>query len=567
MSEQAVAPQTQPSWPSWARLEVVVVLILLLLLGAPNLIFPFRTDQGEYAYIAERFLDGKVIYRDVFNVKPPGTHWIHAAALALFGHSMMALRVMDLLWQAATGVAIALITIRLYGRRFLGLLAGAIYGVTYYAADFWHSAQTDGFVNLPTALAILFFLIALRRDRSRQWLAAGFMAGFAVLVKYPIGLILPSMLLVLFVTRGGWRAAGGSRRVAGPGIAHQLPRIAAYRLGLTDYGLLLAGFLIPLALFVLTMAVRGGLDEFLQIQFGYIPNYNAGFVTDESYLVYTGRRFLTFWQADPKIRWFIAVWLAEVLLSGLFMKWHREQWIVPLWGVAALVYPAVQNQYYYAHMHPLLPPLSIMLAHLVLNLDAFAGRYLPLLRPLVAGAAVLLPFFFLLHPMSPYQEPNVFEEYGNLWSVGTGQEALRTHYTRDDFGIYGWGGFSGQALMEASDYVRQHTAPDDLIFVWSFEPAIYFVSGRDSASRFIYNFPLYGRFAWPEFKADFLREMETTRPALIVVGENEAMPWVSGTEQDSWAAFHDFEAFHDFVNRHYVETARFAQFHIYERQG
>jgi 4-amino-4-deoxy-L-arabinose transferase-like glycosyltransferase len=544
MSEQ----QTTTGWPArrrwWRRAgigEAAVLFGLFLVLGAPNLVYPFGTDQGEYAYIAQRMLDGQVIYRDVFNVKPPVTHLIHALALEIFGQGMVALRLLDWLWQAATAVTIGLIARRLYQRRYVALITGLVYGIGYYSVDFWHSAQTDGFVNLPIALSVLAFLAALTREHWWLWLLSGLLVGIAVLTKYPIGLMLPFMMLLLPLIR-------------------DLNRQTAVRwlyLGL--------GFSLPLLFFLANLALRGGLTDFLQTQLGYIPHYNSGFVTDRSYLAYTWERFVLYWDLRGALQLFALFWLAEVLLSGIADRWPREQWIVPLWGLVGLVYPAVQNHYNEGHLHTLLPPLALMSGHLIGNLESLLGRHWPRIRPLApwAGLVLLIALFYL--PQSPYEQRDAGRKFADLWAVASGEKELKDNYLTGPYGTY-LAGFSARAIVEAGDFLREQTAPGEEIFVWGFEPAVYYLSDRDSASRFIYNFPLYGRFVWPEFRDTFLQEMVEHRPAMILVGQNEAIPWISGTLDDSQAAFEKFHAFRDFVSREYQPAGQVAHFIVYERQ-
>ena len=59
--------------------------------------------------------------------------------------------------------------------------------------------------------------------------------------------------------------------------------------------------------------------------------------------------------------------------------------------------------------------------------------------------------------------------------------------------------------------------------------------------------------------------METHRPEIILVARNDAMPWVSGTEDDSQAAIDKFRAFRAFVESSYEPVAQVAQFTVYER--
>ena len=153
--------------------EIAAVVLVVLFLGSSDLIYPFGKDQGEFAYIASAYLKGETVYKEVFNTKPPLTHMLNALALKMFGHSMLSIRLFDLLWQCATAVVILLITNLFYERRYIGVLSALLYSFYYFGVDYWHSAQTDGFINLPVALSLLTFLLAKEKKKSLLWILSG----------------------------------------------------------------------------------------------------------------------------------------------------------------------------------------------------------------------------------------------------------------------------------------------------------------------------------------------------------------------------------------------------------
>ena len=59
--------------------------LLLALIGAllivrlPSLVQPMGPDQGLYAYVGERIRHGELAYRDAWDQKPPGIHYVYAA--------------------------------------------------------------------------------------------------------------------------------------------------------------------------------------------------------------------------------------------------------------------------------------------------------------------------------------------------------------------------------------------------------------------------------------------------------------------------------------------------------
>ena len=102
--------------------QALAITVVALCLVSGGLFFPFGRDQGNYAYPAWAWLDGQMPYRDVYVFKPPATVWVHALAQLLFGHSMVAVRILDLGWTVAT--ALCIVTLHHGDRAALDALRG-----------------------------------------------------------------------------------------------------------------------------------------------------------------------------------------------------------------------------------------------------------------------------------------------------------------------------------------------------------------------------------------------------------------------------------------------------------
>ena len=57
---------------------------MLLVVRLPSLVQPAGGDQGLYTYAAQRILAGDVMYRDVWDQKPPGIALIYAPLLTIW---------------------------------------------------------------------------------------------------------------------------------------------------------------------------------------------------------------------------------------------------------------------------------------------------------------------------------------------------------------------------------------------------------------------------------------------------------------------------------------------------
>src|SRR2546423_1501689 len=81
-------PGAWVGWVSWAVVAFCVVEILT---------FSFGRDQGIYAMVGDGIVHGKMPYRDLWDFKPPGIFLVYALAQVLFGHSMLAIRILEVL--------------------------------------------------------------------------------------------------------------------------------------------------------------------------------------------------------------------------------------------------------------------------------------------------------------------------------------------------------------------------------------------------------------------------------------------------------------------------------------
>ena len=71
--------------------------------------------------------------------------------------------------------------------------------------------------------------------------------------------------------------------------------------------------------------------------------------------------------------------------------------------------------------------------------------------------------------------------------------------------------------QEMIHFIFEHSSPEDKILVWGAESWIYFHTGRDSSSKFIYQYPLfYEGYADREMLQEFFSSVLVTKPALII---------------------------------------------------
>ncbi len=173
------------------------LLVLLLALRAPSLVQPAGGDQGLYGYEGQRILDGGVLYRDMWDQKPPGIAFLYAGLLRIWPHESI-VAAADL----AAAAVVAWLLVILGRRRFspnVGYGAATLFLLfgdpsLQRLSGIYVRGQCEPFIALAVTGALV--LVASGRTRGRcRLLLAGMAIAVAFWLKY--NAITYGLLLVL----------------------------------------------------------------------------------------------------------------------------------------------------------------------------------------------------------------------------------------------------------------------------------------------------------------------------------------------------------------------------------
>ena len=511
-------------------LGAAIIIVACLVFCSCELAYPFGRDQGNYAYAAWVWLDGGVLYRDVFVFKPPGTVFVHALAQLMFGHSMTAIRALDLDWTIVTALLIAAVARHLTRRGDLAVIAGVLYPFLYGGMGYWYTCQTDGWLNLFAAASLLAAgsgadaFGAGRRQRSLFLLtSAGVLAGVAVVFKYTAVVIAAPLLVILARER---------RLVFGGAVAFVL------------------GSLLPLVTCAGWLWEHGAMDAFLDSQLNLIPTYVAK----------TGRgtgiaSLLTFFEMMTSPRRMQLV--LGTLIAGLVgLAVHirrpgdrRELLTVLAWLLAGAVSCIVQNKYFSYHYFMMLPGVAILGALAASDICGRLGR-----ARIPAGLAIAATLISL----SKFPQC-----WLNLGRLAVGSENLYDSWS--DLVDYQEIDTAVRDNLALAEYIQKTTRPEDKVFLWGFEPMVNFVAERKTVSRFLYNYPFAVSWGNPAYESELLAALSANPPTLFVVSSQDAVPWATGNNADSRQLFEEFTALRAFVVGRYkpeVQINRFGVFRL-----
>ena len=241
------------TWPVPA-----ILLVALLAITVPLLVrMPLATDVVLYDMQAANIMAGGIACHDYVEPNLPGVVWIHMAVRSLVGTSWEALRIVDILFYAATvGMLIAWQPGRSATRR---LWAAFILFWMYTCVSEWNHCQRDIWLLVP-ALAAL-HLRARQAERAGQGGSTLAIAGWGLVegLCWGAGVWLKPFVMVPAIC--AWVASNGAKR--------------RFAIRAADLAGLVLGGLIVGAAGIAWMVANGAWPAFVETMTGWNPEYAA----------------------------------------------------------------------------------------------------------------------------------------------------------------------------------------------------------------------------------------------------------------------------------------------------
>jgi hypothetical protein len=169
------------------------------------------------------------------------------------------------------------------------------------------------------------------------------------------------------------------------------------------------------------------------------------------------------------------------------------------------------------------------------------GKRFRILAPV--SAAIILVFYFSFG-FKPY-----ISNYADLYSYLNGSKTIDKVY--EEKGFTNDSAFMIAKTFRAIEFVKQNTSEYNGIYVWGFDPLIYYLSGRHCISRFIYNFPLYWKENNEKFQTEFMEDLNKDKPKLILVSRHDPLYFISGFKGDSKDMLDRVPDFKTFIEQNY----------------
>lgn len=470
--------------------------LLGFLLRWPFLSLPMVSDEGGYAYIAQRWLDGRGdLYNDIWVSRPQGIFLAYGAIMHTIGGAVEDFRIGAWLIASLTAVFVWMIAARMGGRR-LAILATLLYTLLSSSpAIEGFTANAEVFMALPAAAAAFLLLSALSRGwRPPVLLTIGALAGLATIMK-PSGIVMvPVALLFLWITadveprmvvrRGAWIIAG-------------------FGLGLGPF--LIHGYVI-------------GWSDFVFAAITYRATHQSSATNDPlHHLKAIGTLLMRTWPL-----------FAALLAPYVFVRLSNRRFSLPRSWVSQVPADVRMGIVPVALPRPLVSPDRAGVALLVVWLaGCFGGMamggdwWYHYLTQGVAPAAI----WFALSLTRAWRQLTPTFRFGMLativlllawpYSVLTAGNAKAV-----SFEIYGHPGYPDQ--IPVARYLQENSPPETPIFVAFDQAALYYLADRPSIYRYLYDQELR---ALPYSQAELIRIIESPNRPMYIVGTRQVAPF------------------------------------------
>jgi 4-amino-4-deoxy-L-arabinose transferase-like glycosyltransferase len=431
----------------WAHLGPLLLALaaafgLALLLRSQTAAIPLERDEGEYAYIGQRWLRGEIPYLETFDQKPPGVFVVYAFCLRFIGTSPAAIHWFSQVYTFGTIVCVFLL-----GRKLFSFTSGACAAVlcTFLATSAGvrgQSANTEIFMILPMSAALVAALKAADQKSVAWSVLVGFLSAGAILFKQVA--LWNTIFCGLYLL-----CAGGARR-----------------------WWLAAGFLL-------------GWAGLLALVLGYFLSVGAW----EAFYDCVVRFNLNYAETVPLVDYRHTFWLA-------FAPILATAWPIYLLASGRLVY-GLYRWLGRREVQSARPDLNIIGWLLVSLFGVASGGFfrshyfvqaIPAVALLAGDAIVGIPLFErigLRKSIQPYFLCAVIVAAGvhvEAWYYlpGSPEAKCRRLYPQNLF---------SESVVIAR-YLAENSTPDDTIFVFGSEPQILYYAERRSATRYILMYPL-----------------------------------------------------------------------------
>jgi hypothetical protein len=489
------------------------ITVLVVLIARIHLLsFPFERDEGEYAYMGKLILDGHPLYTLAYNMKFPGTYYMYAMIMVIFGKSVTGVHI-----GLALIIIASMFLVFLISREFVSQIGAVISTASYgIIGTSWtlmaQAGHATHFVNLFVLFGIL--VILRRYDNERNKLLKYFISG----VFFSLGFICKQS--------GLFFAFFGITII----ITNEFNSKPLSKL-IKNLGIFLSGLAGPVMIMLLYIYLFADFGKFWFWTIEYLSEYGSQIPLSQALALF--KNALVDITANYSSDGYTALWAVSLIgIPLLFI--HKASIKNKILVISFLLFSflsVIPGFYFRNHYFiTLLPAIAILIAIFFDFLNDFFIHRLKL--PILIYCNLLL--FIVL--------------------IGSGIRANANYLFKQNPDIsckrvYGSNPFVES--IQVARYLRQNTTKDDKIAILGSEPEICFYADRYSATGYIYTYNLVDLNPYAlSMQKEMTKEIEISKPKYIVA-VNVGLSWLSKPKAEKYI----FTWIDEYVNKNYKMVA------------
>lgn len=447
---------------SFCRLEIAPHVYDFFLVGAvfvfsllriPSLIEPeWYGDEGIYQVIGVAMNNGSLLYRDIWDNKPPLLYVYYA----LVNGDLFAIKLLSLLFGIAAVITFFFLAKNIFQNKKIPTFISTSIFVYFFGAPILEGnvANAENFILFPILLALLLLTKLSNKSKSILPIVAGLLLSLAFLTKIVAVFDLAAFMVILFCLRFYNKNFSDIRKQA---LSHPRDFIVSLRQEL----LLLAAFIIPIILTAFYFLFYGALGDFLSAAF----SNNVGYVGWKNYLS-LNLGFVNFAIPQGMLIIKIILLLVSVFLIIIFRKrFSVTALIIYTWLVFSLFNTFFSGRPYTHYVLTLVPAFALLCGLVFQNRKRF----------LIHLAAVVLVLFIVSQNFDHY-EKNI-RYYLNYTDYVMGEKSV-SEYQRF---------FDGDTPQNyaIAEFIKDNTNEGENVFLVSNSSTIYYMAGKLPPGRYI----------------------------------------------------------------------------------
>lgn len=447
--------------------------IVFTLLRIPSLVEPdWYGDEGIYQVIGRAILNGRLLYSEIWDNKPPLLYIYYA----FVNGDLFWIRLLSLVFGIGAIISFYLLSKNIFANKKLPIYLSTISFSVLFGLPLIEGnvANAENFMLFPIILSLLLVTKLKSTSKSIIPITSGFLLSIAFLTKIVAIFDLSAFILILFCLRFSKNSLINVRH-------HTLSKPLEFVKALKQEVLILISFLTPIMLVSLFFIFRGAFTDYIRATL----SQNVGYVGYANYLF---------------IPQGLLVLKLGLLIFGSFLiviyrkKLGTSGIIIYSWLMFSMFNAFFSGRPYPHYVLAILPSLCLLFGSIFIFRKNFIFNIIVFITPLV----LINKNFNFYTKIFPY--------YNNYFEFLTEKKSVQKYQAFFDKAT--------PVNYKIAEFIRNNTARHESVFLLSDRSPIYFLSDKLPPGRYIveYHISFYN-----DAVAETQKALNEKKPKYIIV--------------------------------------------------